>query len=460
MTSARATGPTVGYLTKRFPRLSETFILDEIIGLEQAGVRLRLYALADPKESVVQPGVADVRSPVVYVRRADPALTSRLLDARDLAVAQLRVALRHPRRYAATLRYVARRRRSAAALRHLLEAGVLAGLLERDGATHVHAAFAHGPASVAHFVSLLTGISFSFSAHAKDLYLSPPDLLARKVEAATSVFVCSASARDELHRIVAAHPGPAVHAAVEKIRLAPHGVDVERFRPPAGPRRAGAPRILAVGRLVPKKGYRVLLGALASLLQDGEEFTCRIVGTGPMADELRSVIERAGLGARVELVGARTQAEIAVEHRDADVFVHASVVLEDGDRDGIPNSLLEAMASGVAAVGSRVGGIPEVVRDGETGLLVDPEDPAMLATALGALLRDPALRTTLGTGARAQMVSELARRTCLAPVADALTRAGARGIGRAAMTASPAALPVLRRDTAVRGGRDTRGEVA
>ena len=437
-------GPTVGYLAKRFPRLSETFILDEIIGLEQAGVALRLYALADPKEAVVQPRVADVRSSVTYVRRADRDLKSRFLDARDLAAAQLLLVKRHPRRYAATLLYVARRRRSAAAMRHLLEAGVLARLLEREGTSHVHAAFAHGPASVAHFVSLLTGMTFSFSAHAKDLYLSPPDLLAKKVHAATSVFVCSASARDELQRIVAAHPDPAVHASGKKIQLAPHGVDVERFKPPAGPRRAGAPRILAVGRLVPKKGYHVILEALASLAHDGEDFTCRIVGSGPMSDELRSVIDRSGLASRVELVGARTQSEIAEEHRDADVFVHASVVLEDGDRDGIPNALLEAMATGVAVVGSRVGGIPEVIRDGESGLLVDPEDPTMLAAALGALIKDRALRTRLGARARTQMVSELARGTCLLPVADALTRAGGRRFGHVVPAARP--IDVVRQD--------------
>ncbi|MDA8391676.1 MAG: glycosyltransferase family 4 protein [Actinomycetota bacterium] len=426
---------SVAYLMKRFPRLSETFILDEILGLEAAEVRLRLFSLADPREAIVQPDVAKVTSAITYLHRngkvvgaaggANPIDTVR--DAVDFARAHARVFRRHPRRYGAVLLYVARKRRHMSTLKHLVEAGLLADAVEREGCGHVHAAFAHGPASVAHFVHLLTGVPFSFAAHAKDLYLSAPDLLGRKVAAARFVLVCSSSAAREMARIVCSHPEASVRSSVEKIVLAPHGVDVDRFRPrhgggdgDGGGRPAG---ILAVGRLVPKKGYPVLVEALAELAASGARFHCRIVGGGPMKEQLSSAISAAGLQDKVELVGALSQQQIADEYLEADVFVQSSVVVEGGDRDGIPNSVLEAMASGLAVVGSDVAGIPEVVSDGSTGMLVESGNPSALASALSQLVKDPSLRRRLGSAARERMVTELSREACIRPVAERFRQA-------------------------------------
>lgn len=430
---------SVAYLTKRFPRLSETFILDEILGLEAAEVPLRLFSLADPREAIVQPDVAKVTSVVKYLHRngrvvgaaggANPIDTVR--DALDFARAHARVFRRHPRRYGAVLLYVARKRRHMSTLKHLVEAGLLADAVEREGCGHVHAAFAHGPASVAHFVHLLTGVPFSFAAHAKDLYLSAPDLLGRKVAAARFVLVCSSSAASEMARIVCSHPEASVRSSVDKIVLAPHGVDVDRFRPRHDFGQdggegdvAGRPvGILAVGRLVPKKGYPVLVEALAELAACGARFHCRIVGGGPMKQWLSSAISAAGLQHKVELVGALSQQQIADEYLEADVFVQSSVVVEGGDRDGIPNSVLEAMASGLAVVGSDVAGIPEVVSDGSTGMLVQSGNPSALASALSQLVEDPSLRRRLGSAARERMVAELSREACIRPVAERFRRA-------------------------------------
>ncbi|MHB1535443.1 MAG: glycosyltransferase family 4 protein, partial [Acidimicrobiales bacterium] len=312
-----------------------------------------------------------------------------------------------------------------------LQAGVLAVEMESAGAGHVHAAFAHGPASVAHFVHLLTDIPFSFAAHAKDLYLSSPDILARKVAASSFVLVCSSSAAEELRRVVAAHWDPAVRAHVDKIVLAPHGVDTDRFMPaPAALASADAPagadaplRVLAVGRLVPKKGFPVLLDALADLQRAGVDFRCRIVGGGPGRDELAGRAAQLGLGAQVTFLGALAQNEIVAQYQWADVFVQASVVTPDGDRDGIPNSVMEAMASGLAVAASAVGGIPEVVHDRTTGLVVAPGDAPALAGALRALAGDRSLRDQLGSNARAYAVEHLSRRVCIEPVARRLLAA-------------------------------------
>ena len=393
---------TVAYLTKRFPRLSETFILDEILGLEAAGVPLRLYSIGDPAESHVQPDVSLVASPVVYLRHR--GLLGTLADIVATVAAHVTLVATRPRRYAAVAGEVLRSRNRRTAARHFAFAGRLAVTVERARARHLHAAFAHTPASIVRYTHLLTGLPFSFGAHAKDLYLSDPVNLAIRATQAHFVVVCSESAGQALTELA----GPRA-----RILLAYHGVDSHRFAP-ARTQDAGTAelRILAVGRLVAKKGYPVLLEALHRLAADGIPLRCEIVGAGELAGEITERIDRLDLAGIVTLSGARTHQQIAQAYRHADVFVQSSVVLPDGDRDGIPNSLLEAMASGLAVVASRVAGIPEIVTDAVTGLLVPPADAGGLADALRRLAQDPALRTTLGAAARQHVVTHLDRRVC------------------------------------------------
>ncbi|MHB1928845.1 MAG: glycosyltransferase [Acidimicrobiales bacterium] len=402
---------TVAYLTKRFPRLSETFILDEILGLEAAGVPLRLYAVAHPGEETVQPDVARVKSQVAYLRAPGGWRQSSREVAATVA-AHARLLRRSPQRYLGVVAYIARKRRHLSTMRNFAQAGRLALLLEADGASHLHAAFAHGPASVAHFVHLLTGLPYSFSAHAKDIYVSAPDLLARKVGDASFVLTCSQSAADAM----AAFAGP----DAAKVLLAHHGVDTRRFAPHPGTGRALDPlsplRVLAVGRLVAKKGYPVLLEALAALTAEGRPVSCTLIGAGPDRAELEAMAGRLDVSSLIRFLGSRTHQQVADSYREADVFVQASVVLANGDRDGIPNSLLEAMASGLAVVASDVAGIPEVVVPG-CGLLVPSGDPAALAAALGHLASDPALRSRLGSAARRHVVSSFDRTACAQAIA-------------------------------------------
>ena len=443
-----ASGPgqtgTVGYLTKRFPRLSETFILDEILGLEAAGVPLRLYALADPAERIVQPDVAKVKSPVVYLR-SPRGWRRSVSDALATVAAHARLLRRSPKGYLGVVWYIARERRHLATVRNFAQAGRLALILEADGARHLHAAFAHAPASVAHFVHLLTGLPFSFAAHAKDLYTSPPDLLARKIADARFVLTCSASAASAL----AAIAGP----DAAKVLLAYHGVDTGRFAPPdaapamppdaapampadalpdvaaepalaAGGGGEGEPagpgpapmRVLAVGRLVAKKGYPVLFEALAALARQGSRVTLSVIGEGVDRPQLEAMVDSLGLSTVVRFLGAQPHQQVAAAFREADVFVQASVVLGNGDRDGVPNSLLEAMASGLAVVASDVAGIPEVVAPG-CGVLVPTGDPRALASSLALLASDPGLRSRLGRAARDHVAARFDRAACARAIA-------------------------------------------
>jgi glycosyltransferase involved in cell wall biosynthesis len=402
---------TVAYLTKRFPRLSETFILDEILGLEAAGVPLRLYAIADPHEKLVQPDVARVKSEVVYLQRSG-SWGDRWDEYRATMVAHAQLCRESPKRYLGIVAYIARRRRHLSTVKNFAQAGRLAALLRADDTRHLHAAFAHGPASVAHFVHLLTGIPYSFSAHAKDIYVSAPDLLARKLRDASFVLSCSESARNALTSLAGADAA--------KVILANHGVDTQRFtssQPVASPGADGSPlRVLAVGRLVAKKGYPVLLGALKIMNDAGHAVRCTIVGEGTDREQLVALVAELGLTATVQFVGSQTHQEVAERFHHADVFVQASVVLANGDRDGIPNSLLEAMASGLAVVASDVAGIPEVVTPA-CGLLVPPGDSGALAVALERLGDDAALRARLGDRARAHVVEKFDRTACAMRIA-------------------------------------------
>ncbi len=399
---------SVAYLTKRFPRLSETFILDEIIGLEDAGVPLRLYAIADPREDLVQPDVARVASPVTYLRAQGARDRARVASA--TIAAHARLLARDPRRYLGIVAYIARERRHLSTLINFAQAGRLTLLVEADGARHVHAAFAHGPASVAHFVHLLSDLPYSFSAHAKDIYVSSPDLLARKIRDASFVLTCSRSAHDAVSDIAGADAA--------KVLLAPHGVNTERFAPRPAPRDANDAtlRILCVGRLVPKKGYPVLVGAIAQLVAQGRDVACTIVGAGPEHDELADLAASLDVAPHIRFLGALATRAVAASYHEADVFVQASVVLANGDRDGIPNALLEAMASGVAVVASDVAGIPEVITP-ECGLLVTSGSPEALADALGRLHDEPELRARMGAAARRHVIDSFDRRACTQAIA-------------------------------------------
>ncbi len=439
----------VAYLTKRFPRLSETFILDEVLGLEDAGVPLRLFAIRDPHESLVQPDVARVRGPLAYLR-PEPAVRARLGWLGSTLVGHARVAAGHPARYWRTLVDAFGHRQRRAALSHFVDAGHLAARLERDDARHLHAAFAHGPAAVAHQVHLLTGLPFSFAAHAKDIYVSDPEQLARRAAAAEFMLVCSESARAELAGIA----GP----AADRIRLQYHGLDALRFHPgepalavpfgagerPAASERPSASehapaagarpadgerpfRLLAAGRLVEKKGYPVLLDALALLAREGHGVTCRIVGAGPLRAELEAHARALGIDGAVTFDGALSHGNVAGAYRDADAFVQCSVVLPDGDRDGVPNVVLEAMASGLAVVASDVAGIPEAVVDGVTGFLVPPSDPAAVADRIARLVGNPALARRLGAAGRSRVLERFDRSAAVRNVARLMLDAARAG---------------------------------
>ena len=380
------TGRPVAVLVKRFPRLSESFILNELIELRREGLNLVVYAVMDPQEGHVSEAAARLRQDVIYLYDARRSLASWL----RLLSGALRQVGRRPARALRVLWALVSVHRSLPSVRHALEGLWLARDLESRGIVHLHAHFAHGPTAIAYMARLAGGPPFSFTAHAKDLYTTLPRNLRIRAAAASFMVTCTDHNAAYLEQVVG---GRAAH-----LRVLYHGTDLRRFNPVG--RRPQPERILSVGRLVPKKGYGELLVALHLLAGEGVAFRCDIYGGGPLRNELAGRISDLGLVGRVILHGARLQDEIIAALRQAAVFALAPVIMEDGDRDGIPNVLVEAIAAGVPVVATRISGIPELVRDGTEGLLVEPHDPAALAAALARVLSDAGLAARLAAAAR------------------------------------------------------------
>ena len=386
-------GVVLAYILKGYPRLSETFILNEMLLLEEQGHRLHIYAMRDPGESKVHSNVERIQAPVHYI----PDHFWRSFGA--LVGANVLLFLDRPGTWWKSFREAAGRsiaRRSSSTIKRFVQAGYLVQRhLREEPAAHIHAHFAHGPCTTAMYAAALTGTEYSFTAHAKDIYVQEKDFLRKKLERAGFVVTCTGFNRQTLQEV---HDGTPIHRIY-------HGVDCSHFRP--RPALTGeVPHILSVGRLVPKKGFPVLLEALSHLSQRGVDFRCTLVGDGPQRSLLQARVDALGLASRVHFTGKLTQEELIEHYAEADCIALACQVQDDGDRDGIPNVLVEAMAMGVPIVSTHISGIPELVKDGVTGLLVEPENPLALADALGRLLCDRELAEKLSESGRLRVAEE------------------------------------------------------
>jgi glycosyltransferase involved in cell wall biosynthesis len=391
----------IGYLLRSYPRLSQTFILNEILALEELGVSIQIFALTNPHEKFVQMQVDQVRAPIHYLDESlqPRSLTKRLRE--DMQVARL-----HFKGYLRSLAYVAANGlidggytassrwncfRQAVHLTHLLSLQQ-----QNTGQTidHLHAHFAHDPALIAYLVHLMTGIPFSFTAHARDLYQVPDKALADRIRRAKAVVTCCRANLEYLNRIAPSQES--------KFSLVYHGVNLKDFQPDPSPGANSAshgPLILSVGRLVEKKGFQDLLQALLIVKERGEKFHCSIYGDGPLCEQLGDWIEKHGMAGEVTLMGDRTQQELISVFQSATLFVLTPAQTGDGDRDGIPNVLVEAMAVGLPVITTAVSGIPELVENNQNGLLYQPHDVDGIAAGIIELLQDAEKRRKLGSAA-------------------------------------------------------------
>ena len=345
-------------VTSGFPRRSETFALGEMLALEERGMLAAIFATKPGDGSALQPGCERLMRRVRFLPDAPPAA----------------------------------------------QAAALVESLGGQATSGIHGYFAHRPAEVARLAAKYLKLPFGFSTHARDARKVAAGELARRAHEAACVVACNADVAGEISRNGA------------RARLLPHGVDTHRFRPrPLPP--APPLRLLAVGRLVEKKGFEFLIKAAAKLTFD---FRLRIIGEGPLGDHLASVIKATEMQDRITLCGARTHAELPDEYANAHAVVAPSVIDSTGDRDGLPNVILEAMASGRAVVASDVSAIKSAIIPEETGILVPPGDPSALALALGRLAREVELRAALSERARAHVEREFNVKHCAARFCDFL----------------------------------------
>ncbi|UOM33451.1 glycosyltransferase [Acuticoccus sp. I52.16.1] len=370
---------------KGYPRLSETFVAQEILGLQRRGLDLTIVSLRHPTERVVHDVHREIDAPVLY-------LPEYLKDDPKRVAAARGVAANLPGYAAAEAAYRAdlKREPNASRRRRWGQAAVLAAEMPADvGMIYVH--FLHTPASVARYASIMTGLPFAFSAHAKDIYTTPEWDLSQKLAEAAWGTTCTATNRDVLNALV---PGR------RPVDLVYHGLDLSPFAPVAG-KGEGPLRLLSVCRAVEKKGLDDVLRALAKLPGD---WRFEHIGGGALVPKLKAQAERLGIAERVAFLGAAPRGEVVEAYRRADVFVLASRIARNGDRDGLPNVIMEAMAMGLPVVSTEVSAVPEIVTE-ETGILVPPRDPAALAAALSRLAEAPGDRVRLGRAGAARVAA-------------------------------------------------------
>jgi glycosyltransferase involved in cell wall biosynthesis len=390
---------------KGYPRISESFISTEILLLESLGIPIEIYSLRRPREDFSHDHVKEIKASVTYLPEYVLPHWQVLLRS-NIALRKL-LGPHYTKCMVGAVRR-AWERKKPATLRHFLQAGHLTALrLMHDPVTHLHAHFCHTPTSVALFASELTGLPFSFTAHAKDIYITEPDQLVRKIRKARFIVTCTrynACYLEDLARSAGCDT---------PIHVVYHGIDLSFFTFVATPRPSPPYQILSIGRLVPKKGYDTLLRSLRLLDQAGLDFQFTHIGDGEMQAQINRMTRDLDLAHRVNLLGTLPHAEVINHYRRAHCFALACKVAPNGDRDGIPNVLIEAMATGVPTVATKVSAIPELVEDGVTGVLVQPDDHGRMASAITEILVHPEKYDGHTRLARARVERDFNNRSCV-----------------------------------------------
>lgn len=388
--SAPSKQKTLGMVLKGYPRISETFISNEIRLLEEMGFKIHIYSMRAPRENFSHESIKRIKARVTYLPE------SMIWGLPRLLYHNARLFLRMPGRYLDCLKIMKKRFRLAPKkhtwVKHMLQAGYIVqkSMLD-DGVDlgHLHGHFAHTPTTVTMYAAFLAGVPFSFTAHAKDIYTQDPRRIADKVQRAKFVVTCTRYNEKYLREHVA--DGKPIHCVY-------HGINLDLFSPNGRPPEAKPPyHILTVARFVEKKGLDTVLEALARLRARGLDFRYTLVGEGKAKfnRKIKHLVHSLGLDDVTTLTGTITHDEVIKLLGDTDCFTLGCREAKDGDRDGIPNVVAEAMATGVPVAATDVSGVPELVTHERTGLLCPSNDPERLAEIIHRAVTDDALRRTL-----------------------------------------------------------------
>ena len=405
----------LGYLYSRYPVISQTFCDAEMLALERRGIELVIGSAYPPLTSLRHEYIAKLRAPIHY---APPQEILKILErnAKTTSKWPRDLVERHDAKYGPVAKAEQRARNAL----------YFAEFFARSGVDHVHVHFANRAAHTAVFLKEISGIPFSVTAHGQDFMkdLGSDDLLREICAAAEFVAAETDYSRDLLRQRC-----PNSAAKIHKVY---NGIDMERFpalgdesaRPAVAPYHL--PRIVSVGRLVAFKGFDELIDACAELARHRIDFFCDIIGDGRLRETLQEKVKQLDLSSRVNLLGSLSQAAVLDKLQAADIFALASTTDTQGATDVFPTVILEAMASARAVVSTRLAGIPELVVDGQTGMLAPPGDSTALADALEQLLRDPELRLRFGHAGRARIEQHFRIEQTVAPLMEMLERSCSR----------------------------------
>lgn len=391
---ARSAAQHLAYFINQFPCLTETFIYREVAALRAFGNTMTTFAIRRPQSSEVSTEAQSFFDDTLYIL---PIGIFHLLSA------HLKALVRYPVRYWQILLAVLSGTHTCFRDRlrtvcHFMEAVAVLPDVERLNVSHLHAHYAVGSTTCAMVISRFLGIPFTFTAHAYDIWRDKL-LLPEKLRAAQLVVTCTDYNRQHLAQTYG--------IALDKFRVVYHGIDIRRFQPCKRSENA-TPVLLSVGRLVEQKGFDRLLQACAIAIEHGYQFQCEIIGAGPLRQDLEQLVETLNLKDRVRFRGRIFQEQLLDYYAAADLFVLPCIPASDADRDGIPNTLIEAMAMQLPVISTRFSGIPELVVDGSTGVLVEPDNVPELAEAMQKLLDNPVLRHRMGQAGRQRVVQNFA----------------------------------------------------
>lgn len=376
--------PTLAYILKGYPRISETFISNEMLRLEQMGFTIIVFPMRKPREDFSHDSVKQIKAEVFYLP------TNLWKNLLQLLPPNISLLFSDTKRYGKALSVALKRFRRThkiATFKHLLQAGFMVKkhLNGDHPVDHLHGHFAHSPTSVTYFASLLTGLPYSFTAHAKDIYTSNTQQLQEKIKHAAFVVTCTSYNKNYLRGIYSGSDTP-IHCIY-------HGIDTSLFQAAGARERCTPPySLLTVARMTEKKGLPTLYHALARLKSKGVDFHHTLIGDGDDRDATLELIQKLNLADRCTWLGTQTHAQVLSQFSKSDIFVLSCRIAKNGDRDGIPNVLVESLAMGVPVLSTEVSAIPELIKQNQTGALVPPEEDQALADGILEMLTNDELR--------------------------------------------------------------------
>ncbi|MDG0816280.1 glycosyltransferase [Bdellovibrio svalbardensis] len=385
----------IGFILKGYPRVSETFIAQEIYLLEQQGFKIEILSMRKAREPERQPIVSLIQAPVTYV----PEYIWQ--EFSTVAQENLKSFLRFPLRYLKYLSIASSRsllQWDDSPIKRFLQAGWLVSKknlgTQNSPIHHLHSHFAHTPTEMTWYMANIAGLRYSISAHAKDIYTISPKHLTERINGSELIMTCTSYNHEFMQKL----PGVQHH----KVHKVYHGINLNSFKPTVEKSysRAELCRFVSVGRLVEKKGYDVIFTALQTLKQQGHEFSYDIFGSGELKKELLQLRDTLGLQNEIKFHYTATHPQIIERLNQGGIFICGSKLTESGDRDGIPNTVAEAMAMELPVVATNVSGIPELISHNEDGILIEEKDAQALTQVLTDLISNTDKARNLGKAAR------------------------------------------------------------